>query len=117
MHGGGATSEGRGQRMGPLRSTERRLRERNWDLTPQGPQLSLSFRSALSRGHAGYHQAAWLGLRAQTQASQPDPEGPRGTAGCAAPMSAEVMLGAGSWPQGRYLHHRSWQALPPRVRC
>lgn len=113
----GATSEGRGQRMGPLRSTERRLRERNWDLTPRGPQLILSFRSALSRGRTGHHQAAWLGLQAQTQASQPDPEGPRGTAGRAVPMSPEVTLGAGSWPQGRYLHHRSWQALPPGVRC
>ena len=31
----GATSEGRGQRMGPPSSTEQRLREQNWDLTPQ----------------------------------------------------------------------------------
>ena len=55
MHQWGATSEGRGQRMGPPSSTEQRLRKQNWDVTPRGPQLSLRFCSALSRGRTGHH--------------------------------------------------------------
>lgn len=42
------------------------------------------------------------------------PRGPGGLlAALLSPVSPEVMLGAGTWPQGRCLQQRSWQALPP----